>query len=50
VTDAIVGHTFSTVPEIIPVYVHSSDGNNVNGYIAAVEHSMTVWRSEQVYV
>ena len=49
VTDAIVGHPCSTVPQIIPVYAPSSDGNNVNGYIGAVEHAMTVWRSHHVY-
>lgn len=44
-TNSIVGRPCSTVPEIIPAYAPSSDGNTINGYIAAVEHTVTVWRS-----
>ncbi len=31
-------------------YAPSSDENNVKGYIVAVEHAMTMWRSDQVQV
>lgn len=40
----------TTVDQIIPVYAPSSDNNNVQAYIAAVEHAVTTWRSRQVIV
>ncbi len=34
----------TTVEQIIPVYAPASDGNDVAGYIAAVEQSVATWR------
>ncbi len=34
-----------TVDQIIPVYAPSSDHNNVNGYIAALKHSIDTWHA-----
>jgi hypothetical protein len=36
----------STVEQIIPKYAPSSDGNDVAGYISAVEKDVAAWRSE----
>ncbi len=35
----------STVEQIVPKYAPSSDGNNVAGYIAAVEKAVSTWRA-----
>ena len=40
----------TTVDQIIPVYAPSSDNNNVQAYIAAVEQAVIAWRSRQVIV
>jgi hypothetical protein len=40
----------TTVDQIIPVYAPSSDNNNVQAYIATVEHAVTTWRSRQLIV
>ncbi len=45
---AVWGKT--TVAEIIPTYAPSSDNNNVEGYIAAVEHSIDTWHAGQITV
>lgn len=34
-----------TVDQIIPTYAPSSDHNNVNGYIAALKHSIDTWHA-----
>ncbi len=34
-----------TVDQIIPVYAPSSDHNNVNGYIAALKHTIDTWHA-----
>lgn len=39
-----VAHGLMTIPHIIPVYAPASDGNDVNGYIAAIEQSVTLWQ------
>jgi hypothetical protein len=39
-----VAHGLTTIPQIIPVYAPASDGNNVSGYIADVEQSVTQWQ------
>jgi hypothetical protein len=38
----------TTVEQIIPVYAPSSDGNDVAGYIAAVEQAVSHWQSGEV--
>ena len=38
----------TTVEAIVPVYAPSSDGNNVSGYIAAVEQSVDAWQHGEV--
>src|SRR5258706_3911098 len=38
----------TTVEQIIPVYAPTSDGNDVAGYIAAVEQSVSHWRRGEV--
>jgi hypothetical protein len=38
----------TTVEKIIPVYAPPSDGNNVRGYIAAVERAVDDWRQGKV--
>lgn len=38
----------TTVEQIIPVYAPSSDGNDVSGYIAAVEQAVDEWRRGEV--
>ncbi|HLI06233.1 MAG TPA: hypothetical protein VKV40_06685 [Ktedonobacteraceae bacterium] len=45
---AVWGKT--TVAEIIPTYAPSSDNNNVQGYIAAVEHAIDTWHAGQIMV
>lgn len=35
----------STVEQIIPVYAPSSDNNNVQAYIAAIERDIVTWRA-----
>ncbi len=45
---AVWGKT--TVAQIIPTYAPSSDNNNVQGYIAAVEHSIDTWHAGQIFV
>jgi hypothetical protein len=44
----LVGHTCTTVSQIVPVYAPASDGNNVPGYIAGVEQAVDTWRRGQV--
>src|SRR5947209_5781618 len=39
-----------TVDQIIPVYAPSSDHNDVAGYIAALKHTVDVWRAGIVQV
>jgi hypothetical protein len=34
-----------TVDQIIPTYAPSSDHNNVNGYVAALKHSIDTWHA-----
>ncbi len=36
-----------TVEQIVPKYAPSSDGNDVAGYIAAVEKAVSMWRAGQ---
>lgn len=43
-------HGLSTVQAIVPVYAPSSDGNDVNAYIAAVLHAVATWRAGRVWV
>lgn len=50
VTIPLVGHTCATVNQIIPVYAPSSDGNDVMGYIRAVEQAVETWRNGKVEV
>jgi Mannosyl-glycoprotein endo-beta-N-acetylglucosaminidase len=38
----------TTVAQIIPVYAPTSDGNNVSGYIAAIEQAVNQWRRGKV--
>jgi hypothetical protein len=38
----------TTVEQIIPVYAPTSDGNDVAGYIAAVEQAVAHWRHGEV--
>jgi hypothetical protein len=40
----------TTVAQIIPVYAPTSDHNDVNGYIQAVEQAVDTWRSGEVMV
>jgi hypothetical protein len=37
----------TTVEQIVPKYAPSSDGNDVSGYIAAVEKDVSTWRAGQ---
>ncbi len=39
-----------TVDQIIPVYAPSSDHNNVEGYIAALKHSIDTWHAGVIQV
>jgi hypothetical protein len=39
-----------TVEQIVPVYAPVSDGNDVQGYIAAIEMAVDSWRSGRVEV
>lgn len=39
-----------TVEQIVPVYAPASNGNDVNGYIAAVEQSVAAWRQGEALV
>jgi hypothetical protein len=39
-----------TVEQIVPVYAPSGDHNDVEGYIAAIEEAVRVWRSGAVLV
>ncbi|HVB20323.1 MAG TPA: glucosaminidase domain-containing protein [Ktedonobacteraceae bacterium] len=39
-----------TVDQIIPTYAPSSDHNNVNGYIAALKHSIDTWHAGVIQV
>lgn len=39
-----------TVDQIIPTYAPSSDHNNVNGYIAALKHSIDTWHAGIIQV
>jgi hypothetical protein len=39
-----------TVQQIVPVYVPSSDHNDVQAYIQAIEQAVSTWRSGQVEV
>jgi hypothetical protein len=36
----------TTVEHIIPTYAPSSDGNNVQAYISAIEQDVVTWRAE----
>jgi hypothetical protein len=38
----------TTVEQIVPVYAPARDGNNVPGYIAAVEQAVTRWQRGEV--
>jgi hypothetical protein len=38
----------TTVEQIIPTYAPSSDGNNVAGYIRAIENAVSTWRTGKV--
>lgn len=38
----------TTVAQIIPVYAPGSDGNNVSGYIAAIEQAVAQWRRGEI--
>jgi hypothetical protein len=46
ITVPLVGHTCTTVSQIVPVYAPASDGNDVAGYILAVEQAVDGWREE----
>jgi hypothetical protein len=46
----LVGHVCTTLAQIIPVYAPSSDGNDVQSYISAVETAVDTWREGSVYV
>jgi hypothetical protein len=46
ITMPLVGHTCTTVSQIVPVYAPTSDGNDVVGYVAAVEQAVDAWRQE----
>lgn len=39
-----------TVEQIVPTYAPSSDGNDVAGYVAAVEAAVNAWRAGRVEV
>jgi hypothetical protein len=47
ITIPLVGHVCTTVSQIVPVYAPASDGNDVAGYIAAVEQAVDGWRQEE---
>jgi hypothetical protein len=49
VTNSIVGHSCSTVDEIVPVYAPSSDHNDVAAYSAAIKHAVNTWRSGKLW-
>jgi len=40
----------TTIEQIIPVYAPSSDGNDVQGYIAALLQAVHTWRAGSVFV
>ena len=40
----------TTVAQIIPVYAPGSDGNDVKGYIAAIEQSVSAWWAGRLQV
>ena len=50
ITIPLVGHTCTTVAQIVPVYAPASDGNDVAAYIHAVEHAVDTWRQGEVQV
>jgi len=39
-----------TIEQIVPVYAPSSDGNDVQGYITAIQTAVQAWRSDRVLV
>jgi hypothetical protein len=39
-----------TIEQIIPTYAPGSDGNDEEGYIAAIEHAVDTWRHGVVWV
>ncbi len=50
ITRWIVGHPCTTIEQIIPVYAPSSDGNDVQGYIAALLQAARTWRAGSIFV
>ncbi len=48
ITIPLVGHVCTTVSQIVPVYAPADDGNDVPGYIAAVERAVEAWRRGEV--
>jgi hypothetical protein len=40
----------ATIEQIIPKYAPGSDGNDEEGYIAAIEHAVETWRRGEVWV
>lgn len=50
VTRPLVGHVCKTVDQIIPVYAPSTDHNDVQAYIAAIENAVDAWRAGRVTV
>jgi len=40
----------TTIPQIIPVYAPSSDGNDEQAYISAILHAVQTWRAGRIFV
>lgn len=49
VTIPLVGHTCSTVDQIIPVYAPSTDHNDVAAYIASIKSAVDTWRAGHIH-
>jgi hypothetical protein len=50
VTIPLVGHTCSTIDQIIPVYVRGTSQANQQAYIAFVKQSVDIWRAGHMVV
>lgn len=50
VTIPLVGHSCTTIDQIIPVYAPSADHNNVAAYIAAIKSAVDTWRAGHILV
>ena len=50
VTRPLVGHTCTTIEQIIPVYAPSTDHNDVASYITSIKSAVDAWRAGRIIV